>query len=132
MCRHCGTADRCTANGKICSIGLDRASRDKIVEVHNELRRKIAKHEETEHPQPAAANMMELKWNWVLAAEAMQWAMECTDSNLRPHDENAQRKLKTMAVGQNRADFPLNYPKEIPDVETFIKKWYGEITDMDP
>ena len=53
-----GPSSVCSA--KTNERGLTDAAKEAIVEAHNEQRRKIARGEETNGPQPAASNMKKL------------------------------------------------------------------------
>ena len=78
---------------------LSEEAKQVIVDKHNELRRKIAKGEESRGVgggQPAAANMRELRWNDELATIAQRWTDQCTWG----HDKD-RRKLDGTWVGQN-------------------------------
>ena len=69
------------------------ADQQAIVAKHNDLRRKVAKGQETQGnpgPQPAAANMREMSWD----AELAQAAQKLTDRCVFAHEQNRKtRKL---------------------------------------
>ena len=60
---------------------LSAAAKSAILDKHNELRRRVAKGEETNGlngvGQPAAANMKKMVWNAELEAVAQRWADQC-------------------------------------------------------
>jgi len=98
MCLHEGPSDSCSS--KTVLRELSSEAQQAIVEKHNELRRKIAKGEETSNlaggNQPAASNMRKLVWNDELAVIAQRWADQCTFE----HDESRHKADGTKA-GQN-------------------------------
>ena len=60
---------------------LSAAGKAAILDKHNELRRRVAKGEETNGingAQPAASNMKKMVWNEELEAVAQRWADQCT------------------------------------------------------
>ena len=62
------------------SDGVSAADQQVIVDKHNELRRKVAKGEETQGkpgPQPSATNMREMSWDADLAQAAQVLADRC-------------------------------------------------------
>jgi len=94
MCLHTGPSEACAAKTE--ERELTALAKTAIVDKHNELRRKVAKGEETNGNQPAASNMRMLKWNDELATTAQMWADQCTFG----HD-TARNKLDGTYVGQN-------------------------------
>merc|ERR1712203_797837 len=92
MCVHTGPSDECT--GKTILRGMTDAGKVAILEKHNELRRRVAKGEES--GQPAAADMRELVWDDELEAIAQRWADQCTFE----HD-SVRTLLDGTRVGQN-------------------------------
>ena len=86
MCLHQGPSEACTA--KTVERDLTEAAKQALVDKHNELRRKVAKGEETRGhpgPQPPASNMNQLVWDDEVAKMAQTWADQCPPS---PHDKN--------------------------------------------
>ena len=60
---------------------LSAAAKAAILDKHNELRRRVAKGEETSGlsgAQPAAANMKKMVWSEELETVAQRWADQCT------------------------------------------------------
>ena len=52
--------------GSILERGLSKSEQDTVVQIHNEMRAKVANGKESQGrggPQPSAANMMELVWS---------------------------------------------------------------------
>merc|ERR1719295_423836 len=97
MCKYQGPSGSCAA--KTIFRGLSQEGKRLILERHNELRRKVAKGQETggiNPPQPAAANMRKLVWNTELEEIAQRWADQCTFG----HDK-VRTKLDGTSVGQN-------------------------------
>ena len=63
---------------------LSEESKAAILDKHNELRRRVAKGEETSGlsgPQPAAANMRKMVWSEELETVAQRWADQCTSGH---------------------------------------------------
>ncbi|XP_068246095.1 CRISP/Allergen/PR-1-like [Palaemon carinicauda] len=82
--------------------GVSDSEKKLILKLHNELREKVAKGQETlgnPGPQPSATNMKELVWNDELATVAQAWSEQCPSS----HDCYRCRKIKERSynVGQN-------------------------------
>jgi len=69
MCLHTSPSDVCI--GKTILRGMTDAGKATILAKHNELRRRVAKGEES--GQPAAADMRELVWDDELEAIAQRW-----------------------------------------------------------
>jgi len=127
MCKYCGTdAKQCN---KVCSRGVtDQADKDAIVAKHNNLRRRIAKGQETKGlngtGQPPATDMNELRWNDELAKVAQRWADQC----IWAHDK--QRGTSQYEnVGQNNAFGGSSRRLSAPGFDQFIMGWYNEIND---
>jgi len=98
MCLHEGPSDSCSSKTVLRELSSD--AQQAIVDKHNELRRKIAKGEETSNlaggNQPPASNMRKLVWNDELAVIAQRWADQCTFD----HDDSRHKADGTKA-GQN-------------------------------
>jgi len=130
MCKYCGTNEsKCN---KVCSREIkSQAEIDAIVAKHNELRRKIAKGEETKGVgggQPSATDMYELKWNDELAQIAQTWADQCT----RNHDKQRGTD-KYGHVGQNIARSGSSAPfSSTRNYDSHIQGWYDEVKDFPP
>ncbi|XP_068223924.1 uncharacterized protein [Palaemon carinicauda] len=99
-----------------------------ILATHNNHRAKVAQGNETRGapgPQPAGANIRELKWNDELAKVAQAWAEQCPSD----HDQFNDRKIcsRSYSVGQN-----IYYYWGF-DSNTFWKNaidaWYIEVAD---
>ena len=89
-----GPSDACAA--KTVHRDLSEAGKQALLDKHNALRAKVARGEETNGPQPAAANMKKLVWNEELAVIAQRWADQC----IFEHDTNRE-KTDGVWVGQN-------------------------------
>jgi len=98
MCLHEGPSDSCASKTVLRALSSD--AQQAIVDKHNELRRKVAKGEETSNlaggNQPPASNMRKLVWNDELAVIAQRLADQCTFD----HDVHRDKADGTM-VGQN-------------------------------
>ena len=74
-----GPSDECAAKTEFRQ--LSPFGKAAILNKHNELRRRVAKGEETNGingAQPAASNMKKMVWNEELEAVAQRWADQCT------------------------------------------------------
>ena len=107
-----GPSDACAA--KTVERDLTEAAKQGLVDKHNELRRKVARGEETSGPQPAASNMRKLVWNDELAVIAQRWADQC----IFDHD-TARQKADGTWVGQNLYIRGSNNLKDKETVNTF-------------
>jgi hypothetical protein len=122
-CTYCGV--NVAACNKLCERTLSDADIKVIVDKHNELRRKVAKGQETRGVgggQPKAADMYELVWDADLAASAQRWADQCPNA----HDKNRLIPAFTY-VGQNMADSwsSVNSPER--DLAGKVNGWYEEV-----
>ncbi|XP_068232458.1 uncharacterized protein [Palaemon carinicauda] len=114
---------------KIHETGLEEGDKEEILRLHNTLRAKVARGEETDGnpgPQPPAANMRELVWNDQLAEVAEAWAKQCKQD----HDQIGARKIcsRPYFVGQNLHFYYGSSP--VVDWETAVNDWYIEVADM--
>jgi len=123
MCKYPGPSNECAA--KTLVKDFTEAGKKKIVEKHNELRRRVAKGEEPN--QPKAANMREMVWNDELAAIAQRWADQCTFG----HDKN-RKKLDGTYVGQNAYMSGTTRQDDLTAIMDKMDKptqaWYDEVT----
>jgi len=110
------------------SSGLDKAAQDRIVDVHNQLRNKVAMGQEFNGAQPSASDMRKLVWDDELAAVAQRWTDQCTFG----HDGNRDLCDGTY-VGQNAATSSRSTRMEpssgliMGEVETAVRNWYSEV-----
>lgn len=109
--------------------GLSPQDRKHVLKLHNELRAKVARGEETRGspgPQPPAANMKEMVWNEELAYVAQAWASQCP----RGHDQARNRRIcsRDYQVGQN-IYYYWGFNEE-PDWKQAVNQWYDEVADM--
>jgi len=94
MCKYSGPSTDCNAMTR----ELTAADKQAIVDKHNELRRTVAKGEETRGkpgPQPAASDMLMMVWDDELAFIAQRWADQCT------YGHDTKRDTAEGYVGQN-------------------------------
>merc|ERR1719427_1990023 len=129
MCKYQGASASCSS--KTIFRTLSAEAKTVILDKHNELRRKVAKGEETggiNAPQPGAANMKKMVWNTELEEIAQRWADQCTFG----HD-SVRTKLDGTKVGQNAY---IGYSSAQSDeasiqaaMDTPAQSWYGEVTD---
>jgi len=126
MCVHTGPSDECT--GKTILRGMTEAGKVAILEKHNELRRRVAKGEES--GQPAAADMRELVWDDELEAIAQRWADQCTFE----HD-SVRTMLDGTRVGQNLyqsfSSAETNQDGLDAAIDATVQNWYDEVGDFD-
>jgi len=123
MCLHTGPSDVCT--GKTILRGMTDAGKATILAKHNELRRRVAKGEES--GQPAAADMRELVWDDELEAIAQRWADQCTfdhDSVRTMLDgtrvgQNLYQSFSSAETDQDGLDAAANTP---------VQNWYDEVS----
>merc|ERR1711962_1541691 len=92
MCMYTGAS--ASGSSKTLFRGLSEASKSAFLDKHNELRSKVANG--LQAGQPAAANMMKLKWNTELEAIAQRLADQC----IFKHDK-VRLKLDGTVSGQN-------------------------------
>jgi len=129
MCKYEGPSDTCSAQTIYRELSAD--AKQAILDKHNELRRKVAKGEETDGapgPQPAASNMRKLVWNNELEAVAQRWADQCQFG----HD-SSRNKLDGTAVGQNAYWGGSSVESEEAAVQAGMinaaQAWYDEVSD---
>jgi len=129
MCKYAGPSDTCSAQTIFRELSAD--AKQAILDKHNELRRKVAKGEETDGapgPQPAAANMRKLVWNTELEAVAQRWADQCQFG----HD-SSRNKLDGTAVGQNAYWGGSSVESDESTVQAGMtdaaQAWYDEVSD---
>jgi len=125
MCIYSGPSATCAA--KTHERELTASAKVAIVDRHNEVRRKVAKGEESNGNQPAASNMRMLKWNEELATTAQRWADQCTFG----HD-TARNKLDGTYVGQNAYFKGSSTKKDKEALMTEVGNeatlaWYNEV-----
>jgi len=127
MCKYPGPSAECAA--KTTGKAFTPAGKKLILDKHNELRRKVAKGEETEvNAQPKASNMREMVWSDELAAIAQRWADQCEFG----HDAN-RKKLDGTYVGQNAYMSSSSRESDLDAImakmDGAAKAWYSEVTE---
>jgi len=105
---------------------LTAKERNRALELHNQLRARVANGRESN--QPAAANMGELTWDDELAAIAQRWADQCAFG----HDQN--RDVSRFKVGQNVfiEGESGRGKSNLKSLEKGIMLWYDEVAEFDP
>ncbi|XP_045605492.1 venom allergen 5.01 [Procambarus clarkii] len=108
---------------------LTKEEKEEVLFLHNTLRAKVARGEETRGspgPQPPAANMRQVVWNDELADVAQAWAAQCP----RGHDASKERNIcsRDYFVGQN-IHYYWGYDED-SDWSRGINEWYDEVADM--
>jgi len=123
MCMYTGASASCSS--KTLFRGLSEASKSAFLDKHNELRSKVANG--LQAGQPAAANMMKLKWNTELEAIAQRLADQC----IFKHDK-VRLKLDGTVSGQNVYITGSSPQQDQTTVEakavTAVQNWYDEVT----
>jgi len=129
MCKYSGPSADCAAKTEIRELSAE--AKQAILDLHNNLRRKVAKGEETNGinpPQPGATNMKKMVWNTELEAIAQRWADQCTFG----HD-STRDKLDGTSVGQNAYWGGNSQQEAVTVVQAGMTKaaqaWYDEIKD---
>ncbi|XP_074640499.1 cysteine-rich venom protein TEL1-like [Tubulanus polymorphus] len=106
----------CLVSGQVLNRGFTKDEKQKILDLHNELRGRVAAGQVSR--QPAASNMIAMEWDDRLERNAQRWADSCAIG----HNSGQQRKFKPYAsVGQNYAG---NY-----GIEMTITGWFDEYAD---
>ena len=128
------TSERC---GKVLTHKITKQIKQRLLDHHNELRRRVAKGEEPD--QPAAANMRELEWNEELSDISQTWADQCDcifhETNVYPcfheHGGGVERApLNKHASGQNLAWQSLPAASRVQDWTGRAQGWYDEVYDF--
>ncbi|XP_076241858.1 venom allergen 3-like [Calliopsis andreniformis] len=112
--------------GQVFSVGLTNEEKNTIVNLHNQLRQRVASGKETRGnpgPQPPAANMQTLTWDDELAKVAQRWANQCTFG----HDKC--RDVERYKVGQN-VGIRMTSGTQDTKVSDIIMMWYNEVEDF--
>ncbi|XP_014208149.1 venom allergen 3-like [Copidosoma floridanum] len=114
------------------SSGLSGDEKKAIVELHNELRRKVASGQEIRGnpgPQRKLQNgkMANLKWDEEIAKIAQHWADQCQIK----HD--ACRNTPKDYVGQNIGykGTTMDIKNSVILIKELVKKWYDEVVNFD-
>ncbi|XP_077298261.1 venom allergen 5-like [Arctopsyche grandis] len=93
-----------------------------IVNVHNELRKKVADGQVPN--QPKAINMTYLEWDSELAQGAQAWA------NKKIFAHNSSKKHSKFTVGENLyMSFTSNHSDTQPYWENAVNSWFNEYKD---
>jgi len=125
MCYYPGIGSKCLADPNF-EKGFNDNGRQLILDMHNQLRSRVAKGEEP--GQPKAADMLALVWNYELEAVAQRWADQCTFG----HDSNRD-KLDGTSVGQNAymsMSSQVSTAEEVmATVDNAVTAWYNEVTN---
>jgi len=128
LCQYKGIGAACGPPGRgVISNGISDADKDIIVDIHNQLRSRVALGLEQQGrpgPQKSAANMMQLTWDDELASIAQRWADQCSFG----HD--SERTVSRFAVGQNVHESALFNDKPF-DYNAAIQSWYNEVRKVD-
>ncbi|KAF6209046.1 hypothetical protein GE061_014789 [Apolygus lucorum] len=101
---------------------LNAQQMNKIVEMHNQLRNKVASGGVPS--QSPAQNMREMVWDNEIAQRAQSWANGCVFE----HDPN-RIDARGQPFGQNMA-MTMSYTKngiDNPNIESMINSWFNEV-----
>ncbi|CAG9822518.1 unnamed protein product [Phaedon cochleariae] len=126
--KKCGPEPKCGPDFRV--IKLKDDERQAILDLHNQLRNKVALGQEGK--QPSASNMRALSYNRELEFVAQCWANACNGNPLKHDDCRSTTDFEN--VGQNLArrsstSSAVDVPKIIKD---FIMGWYNEVNEYDP
>ncbi|XP_046439412.1 venom allergen 5-like [Daphnia pulex] len=116
-----------TACMKIVPMSVTAADKSLIVDLHNKMRRQVAKAMEkggNPGPQPAAANMRAMSWDDELALMAQTHAQQCVFT----HD--VDRNIARFKVGQNLAIQFSTVEMKKSNWTSMIQSWYDEVKTM--
>ena len=106
---------------------LDARGINALLDMHNDLRRKVAKGEQ--RGQPPAANMRKMVWNTELEEIAQRWADQCTFA----HDHVRSKKDGTR-VGQNAYTASSRKKNQSYWVQkgmgSVTQAWYNEVENQ--
>ena len=139
------------ACGQVLSAGVTAADQKLIVDLHNQMRRRVAQGLErrgSPGPQPPAADMRQLRWDDQLALMAQTHANQCvfrhdihrdvgeSRRRIRTHFASTSRTLlcletERFAVGQNVAIQMSTAAFQNADWSSQIQNWYDEVRAMD-
>jgi len=129
MCKWTGPSTSCAA--MTIYRGVTEAGMAAILDRHNDLRRRVAKGEETggiNPPQPQAANMRKLVWD----AELAEIAQRLVDQCIFQHD-SARNPLSDIYAGQNLFISGSSLESGEDAVQAALanaaQAWYDEVTD---
>jgi len=136
-CEYCGV-NTAQCGYQICALGItDEKEKAIIVDKHNELRRKVAKGEETQglyQGQPGASDMNELVWDDEVADMAQNWANQCSAGN-PAHDTNRKMvdgSTSGQYCGQNvYSSWNSAGPSSDKGLANAVEAWYDEVKDFD-
>jgi len=136
-CEYCGV-NTAQCGYQICALGItDEKEKAIIVDKHNELRRKVAKGEETQglyQGQPGASDMNELVWDDEVADMAQTWANQCSAGN-PAHDTNRKMvdgSTSGQYCGQNvYSSWNSAGPSSDKGLANAVEAWYDEVKDFD-
>ncbi|XP_066974756.1 uncharacterized protein [Macrobrachium rosenbergii] len=124
MCRHTGLGRTCGSN--VAYRGVGTRDVERIVSLHNHYRSKVAMGKETtgaDGPQPHAANMRLLEWDFELAQIAQSHADQCVFE----HECPDCRRVSRFGVGQNLCISAQTGFNSTIDWEGAITTWYNEV-----
>ncbi|CAL1261296.1 unnamed protein product [Larinioides sclopetarius] len=128
--RYCAHHSACLSPNNNCEIlayypTLDQIT--KIVNLHNKLRSEVAS---GQTKLPPVSNMLEMEWDYELAAVAQSYANQC----IYAHDKANCRRVRNFSVGQNLAIQKETGGHTVPDPDWnfAVNEWFGEIQYFSP
>ncbi|KAG7190774.1 hypothetical protein KM043_006845 [Ampulex compressa] len=133
MCKYSNSipAERCGPKEFIIT-GLREDQRRRILQVHNNLRARVAAGKETRGapgPQPPASNIAPLTWDPELEMIAQRWANQCTFSTIRVGHDDC-RNVEQYYVGQN-VGYKSSSGKNTFKAVDIVREWYNEVQYFD-
>ncbi|XP_043468878.1 venom allergen 3-like [Leptopilina heterotoma] len=133
-CRLCRTHTMCLFPNPnpdpvclVSHVGLNSDQKREILELHNNLRQKVASGGEIRGnpgPQPPAISIPDLIWDDELAIIAQRWVNTC------PFHQDECRHVQRFLVGQN---IGVLYVETVPSniITRIINDWYKEVNKFD-
>uniref|UniRef100_A0A0A9ZC82 Venom allergen 5 n=1 Tax=Lygus hesperus TaxID=30085 RepID=A0A0A9ZC82_LYGHE len=110
----------CRNGAKLLRKSLNAQQRTKIVELHNQMRNKVASGGVPS--QSKAQNMREMVWDNEMAQRAQSWADNCVFE----HDSN-RKDSKGKYFGQNLVVTWAQKDPGSPNIEKMIDTWFNEV-----
>ncbi|XP_014222129.1 venom allergen 3-like [Trichogramma pretiosum] len=127
MCAH-PTGGASPVCKQVISSGLSEDEKKRIVDLHNELRAKVARGEESRGspgPQPKASDMKTMVWDDELATIAQRWADQCSMKSPMCND------VERFQVNQNAGTSGTTGDVNNIQVENIVRMWYNNVQYYD-
>ncbi|XP_074653570.1 uncharacterized protein LOC141907730 [Tubulanus polymorphus] len=104
---------------KLGTRGFTSQERQRIVDLHNMFRSRVATGKQS--GQPKAANMIALEWDDRLEKSAQSWSDTCPDAAHAHSDLESRRFYPYLFTGQNFAG------SATAEIDASVADWYGEV-----